>query len=80
MRNEIPFSDIFHKSKAYVEWLGLKLGMKLPFSKLDHIFLPDLHSISTTNAGGITFDDKYLQNNMNAYDYEYFNMLMAKGM
>jgi len=55
-------------------------GTKLPFNKLDIIFVPDLQSFCYEHVGGITFDDKFVQPKMNPIEYELFNLRLAQSM
>ena len=80
LKDEIDDRDIFHKSRTFIDWYCETLNVQFPFSKLDHIFIPDLHCTTMENVGGITYDDKFVQKNLNPLDHDYFNMIMAKEM
>ena len=80
MTEKIIEHDIFNKTRGYTNWFCENFGTKLPYSKMDIIFLPDLNGLSMGHVGGITLDDRYVQRSMNPIDYDDFNLMLSQGM
>lgn len=80
LKDEINEHEIFHKSRSYIDWYCEMLGVKMPFSKLDHIFIPELPVEVSEHPGGLTYNDKFVQKNWNPLEFDHFNMLMSQGM
>ena len=72
--------DIFFKARRYIDWYCELFAMKIPFKKLDIIFVPELGSLSSEHIGAITLDDKLVQPKMNPIEYDLFHLRLAQSM
>jgi len=53
-------SDIFKWVELGISYYAELFGKEYPFSKYDHVFVPDHSFDSMYNVGCVTFDEKYL--------------------
>ena len=80
LKDDIDEFDIFHKSRSFIDWYCQTLGIKMPFSKMDHVFIPEIESDVSEHAGDITYHDKFVKKNLNQLEYEQFNSLIGHGL
>jgi aminopeptidase N len=56
----ITVEMIFFFMRHVMKWIHDNLGIKLPFRKLDLLFIPEFKQTARENAGCIALDDKFL--------------------